>query len=864
VPGRFNLLSAVKIMGAQDNLSQLASTMEPQEITIDVLMEKYAKGEERTVDEVHRRVAKALAAVEPEASREAREAEFLAAQASGFVPAGRIMSAAGTEIKATLINCFVQPVGDAVSEDKDGVPSIFTALSQAAETMRRGGGVGYDFSSIRPSGALVKGTHSSASGPVSYMHVFDRACQTVESAGGRRGAQMGVLRCDHPDIELFIHAKDTRGSLNNFNISIAVTDEFMQAVEADGDFELVHEAKPGPAIANAYQRESDGKWVYRKVRARDLWKQVMESTYDHAEPGILFIDQVNAENNLWYAEKIAASNPCAEQMLPPYGCCCLGSINLVNYVLNPFTPLARFDFEAFAGTVGIAVRMLDNVLDATFWPLKEQRDEAMAKRRIGLGFLGLGSALVMLGIRYNSAAGREIARKISKCMRDNAYATSIDLARERGAFPLFNASQYLKSQFAKRLPAHIRDGIKEHGIRNSHLLSIAPTGTIALAFADNASNGIEPAFSWTYNRQKRIAGDAGDRKVTYEVADHAYRLYRHLGGDVQNLPEQFVSALEMSADDHMQMLAAVQPFIDSAISKTVNVPADYPFEDFKDLYLKAWKAGLKGLATYRPNAVLGAVLSTSEPAKTEASVTASVEDDPLHKRFDSRPSGELLGFRDKMEVWDGAEKLTLYPQVSFMDVEGVINGERVAVTRPIEFFIDGLPSEMSPDWVSSHMRTLSLVARSGGPIAKALSGMREIGAHNGRFEYGHYVKPDGTKVPRFHRSLVAAVSYAFQQMLARRGFLSAEFEQVPLAKLARKTGETEQTAQANAQSKAHGQGSASRTQVQDADQALQDQQGKPHIAPHTGAECPECGSNNLHKIDGCKQCTHCGYVGSCG
>src|SRR3954466_15418403 len=575
-----------------------------QEICRDTLLEKYAKGNEASIDEVRRRVARALAQAESEERRAHWERRFLQAQNDGFIPAGRINSAAGVQLQATLINCFVQPVGDSISEVVDGKPGIYTALLQAAETMRRGGGVGYDFSSIRPKGAEVKGTHSRASGPVSYMRVFDRSCETVESAGSRRGAQMGVLRCDHPDVEEFVHAKD-QGDLANFNISVGVTDEFMLAVEKNGDFELVHKAKPWPS-KDAYQRQ-DGMWVYRKVRARDLWEQVMRSTYDHAEPGILFLDRINRDNNLNYGETIEATNPCAEQPLPPYGCCCLGSIDLTKYVPPAFPEQAKLAFAHFAKTVEVSVRMLDNVLEVTAWPLEQQHKEAMAKRRVGLGFTGLGAALIMLRLRYDTDEARQMAARISEAMRDAAYRGSVELARERGAFPLFNADLYLSgTSFATRLPEEIKSLVRKHGLRNSHLLSIAPPGTISLAFAHNASNGIEPPFSWMYTRKKRMLD--GTVKE-FPVEDHAWRRYQAAGGDVESLPPYFVTALELTAHAHEQMVAAVAPYIDTSISKTVNVPEDYPYGEFQDLYFLAWKSGLKGLATYRPNKVLGSVLS---------------------------------------------------------------------------------------------------------------------------------------------------------------------------------------------------------------------------------------------------------------
>lgn len=587
-----------------DNL--LPPALQVQSISHDVLMEKYARENEHSIDDIHRRVARALAQAEKPGDREAWASRFLQALRDGFVPAGRIQSAAGTTLAATLINCFVQPVGDSITGDDEGHPGIYVALAEAAETMRRGGGVGYDFSRIRPRGAWVAGTQSSASGPVPFMRVFDCSCRTVESAGARRGAQMGVLRCDHPDIEDFIAAKD-HGELTNFNLSVGLTDAFMQSVHDDRTIELVHRAEPGPRIrTDAHHRRDDGLWAYGTRPARALWDRIMRSAYAHAEPGALFLDRINADNNLSCCETIAATNPCGEQPLPPYGCCCLGSIDLTRFVENPFEQSARFDEKGFTRLAGTAVRMLDNVLDITAWPLERQRREAFEKRRIGLGFTGLGDALVMLNLRYDAPEGRDAARRIAQALRNAAYATSCELARERGAFPVFDADPYLsRGTFASRLPEPLKARIRAHGMRNSHLLSIAPTGTISLAFSDNASNGIEPAYAWTFARRKRLP-EGGIAE--YMVEDHALRLYRRRKGAQAALGPAFVTALQMSALAHVEMVAAVAPYIDAGISKTVNVPTDCPYEDFKDLYMQAWRLGLKGLATYRPNALLGAVL----------------------------------------------------------------------------------------------------------------------------------------------------------------------------------------------------------------------------------------------------------------
>ncbi|WP_024813169.1 adenosylcobalamin-dependent ribonucleoside-diphosphate reductase [Acidovorax sp. JHL-3] len=800
------------------------STSLLQPISLDVLREKYLKTGETSAEDLYRRVARALASVEAPDLREKYEILFLENLHAGAIGAGRIMSAAGTDIQATLINCFVQPVGDCIQGvDDEGFPGIYEALREAAETMRRGGGVGYDFSRIRPKGAQVKATASVASGPCSYMNVFDQSCSTVESAGARRGAQMGVLRIDHPDVHEFITAKRTPGRWNNFNVSVGVSDAFIEAVQQGQPWELVHRARPG-AVAmaqGAYQR-ADGMWVYSTVQARALWDTIMKSAYDFAEPGILFLDHINEDNNLNYCEDIAATNPCGEQPLPSYGCCDLGPVILTRFVHHPFgfDGLPAFDFEAFEKVVALQVRALDNVLDVTFWPLPQQRDEAMAKRRIGVGFTGMGNTLAMLCLRYDMQEGRAMAARIAQSMRDAAYLASVELAREKGAFPKFEAEPYLAAgTFASRLPEPIKKAIRKHGIRNSHLLSIAPTGTVSLAFADNASNGIEPPFSWMYKRKKR---EADGSTSEYAVEDHAWRLYRDLGGDVDALPDYFISALAMPAEGHIAMMEAVQPFVDTAISKTVNIPADYPYDDFKDLYLQAWRARLKGLATYRPNAILGSVLEThaAEPAPVAAPATPSV--DPMRTVIESRPKGGLSAVAEKVEYWTQEGHKTLYLIVSFLPVPtGVGSG---TVDRAIEFFMPVGQSGESQQWITASMRLLSLAAR-GGFLERALSDMRKVAWDRGPVRLGTHQKDDGTRVPMWHDSEVAAMAYAVQNILARR--VTDPVQQVlPLEEPA--------------------------SQVSGMPPAM------------AGKKCTECGAHAVIRKDGCDYCTQCGHLGTCG
>jgi ribonucleoside-diphosphate reductase alpha chain len=689
---------------------------ESQAFCMDVLREKYALPGEQSAIDIHQRVAKSLADSTEE------EAKFFNALQKGFVPGGRINRAAGSGNQATMINCFVQPVGDSMSgKDEDGNPGIMDALTQAAETMRRGGGVGYDFSPIRPMGALVKGTNSRASGPVSYMRVFDRMCATVESAGARRGAQMGILRVDHPDIEMFVDAKKVPdfqamglngkdnqtllnmiagnpgfgwparqafATLSNFNISVGVTDEFMSAVYEDREFALVHAKPPAEQPLEEY-RGASGKlqYVYKKIRARELWLKLMRNTYEGAEPGIVFIDRVNRVNNLWYIEMIYACNPCGEQFLPAYGCCDLGSIMLQRCVRNAFQPDAVLDRGLFESLVRAGVRLLDNVLDKTVWPLPEQQVEAMNKRRLGLGYLGLADAMAMMNVAYNHPAAPKLAADITRFLAYTAYDESVNLAIEKGAFPLFDAEKYLaEGTFASTLPDDLKARIRKHGIRNSHLLSIAPTGTISMAFGDNASSGCEPMFS---KRQTRTKIMLDGTRQTFNLDNAAYRQYKLMHGEAAE-SDVFVGALEMSVDDHLNVLEAIAPFIDSAISKTVNVPADYPFEDFVHVYERAHKAGLKGITTYRPNVMVGAVLADAD-AKSSASASDLATDDPDRrvKLVEQATPLDEMRWPQRPETPNGAESITYsvrHPDGDFALVVGHLTNGRA---HPLEVYVAG-------------------------------------------------------------------------------------------------------------------------------------------------------------------------------
>ncbi|HEX6862341.1 MAG TPA: adenosylcobalamin-dependent ribonucleoside-diphosphate reductase [Thermoanaerobaculia bacterium] len=545
---------------------------------------KYRHRSDRTIEGTWRRVAKALSEVEPAAEpRPAWEERFYSVlEGFRFLPGGRILAGAGTRRRVTLFNCFV------MGRIEDSLDGIFEALKEGALTMQQGGGVGYDFSTLRPAGTPAVSAGTIASGPVSFLRVWDSMCATVLSTGARRGAMMATLRCDHPDVEAFVDAKREPGALTNFNLSVQVTDAFLDAVHKGEDWPLVFSGH-----------------VFRSVPARPLWDRILRAAWEHAEPGVLFVDRINRLNNLWYREHLTATNPCGEVPLPPYGACDLGSLNLVRFVQAPFSPDARLDLDALRETAAVAVRMLDDVIDASRFPLPQQERQARATRRIGLGLTGLADALAMLGHRYDSPGGLAAATEAMRTICHAAYRASIDLAREKGSFPALDREKHVQGEFIRSLPDDIREGIAAHGIRNSHLTAIAPTGTISL-LAGNVSSGIEPIFGLRH-RRRLLDADGSWREV--ELADPALVLWRELHPGAEPPAGLFATARELPPAAHLDMQAALQPFVDSAISKTINVPADLSFTRFRDVYEEAWRKGLKGVTAFRPNPVTGDVLS---------------------------------------------------------------------------------------------------------------------------------------------------------------------------------------------------------------------------------------------------------------
>jgi ribonucleoside-diphosphate reductase alpha chain len=755
---------------------------------------------DRTIEDTWRRVARALAESETEGTREAWAERFYGAM-EGFrvLPAGRIVAGAGAPRKVTLFNCFVMGT---IPDDMSG---IFEHLREAALTMQQGGGIGYDFSSLRPRGAPVRGVGADASGPLTFMDVWDAMCRTIMSAGHRRGAMMATLRCDHPDIEAFIEAKREPGRLRMFNLSVLATDEFMSAVKEDAPWALTF-----------------GGTTYKVLRARDLWDRIMRSTYAYAEPGVIFIDRINRRNNLYYCETIKATNPCGEQPLPPYGACLLGSINLAVLVKDAFTEKAQIDLAELADITTVAVRMLDNAIDVSNFPLEQQRQEALAKRRIGLGVTGLGDALIMCGARYGSSAGVALAEQWMRTIQRAAYLASAALAGEKGAFPLYDEAAYLAGETVGGLDEEVREAIKRHGIRNALLTSVAPTGTISL-LADNVSSGLEPVFSYRYTRNVLMPDGT---RTQEEVTDYAYRLFRRLRGEGTPLPDYFVDVEQLSPADHLVMQAAVQKYVDSSISKTINIPADLRFEAFKDVYAQAYELGCKGCTTYRPNEVTGAVLETKPAVPARASQTElPLEAPPAEVRTarakDVYEAGGVVYMTqplDRPEALPGRTYKLRWPESEhaiYVTINDIVQDGR---RRPFEVFINSKNMEHYA-WTVGLTRMVSAVFRRGGDVSFVVEELKAVfDPRGGAWIDGHYVP-----------SLLAAIGEVIEKHMVDIGFMpDPAIERRLLIEAQRKV--------ANLPGPEPGEAATLRL-----------------------PQCPKCSQPTLIRQEGCDLCTTCGY-----
>jgi ribonucleoside-diphosphate reductase alpha chain len=736
---------------------------------------------DRTVEDTWRRIARSLAEVEAEPAVW-EEKFFGALEDFKYLPAGRITAGAGTARSVTLFNCFV------MGTIPDSMGGIFEMLKEAALTMQQGGGIGYDFSTIRPKGAGVKGVAADASGPLSFMDVWDAMCRTIMSAGSRRGAMMATMRCDHPDIEDFIGAKADAARLRMFNLSVLVTHDFMEAVKADRSWDL----------------EFDGT-VYRTVQARDLWNRIMKATYEYAEPGVIFIDRINQANNLSYCETIAATNPCGEQPLPPYGACLLGSINMARLVTDPFGDAAALDVDALNELVALAVRMMDNVVDASKFPLEAQAREAQAKRRIGLGVTGLADALLMLGLRYGSDEAARQTEDWLHAIARAAYLASVQLAKEKGAFPLFDADAFLASGAMAQMDEDVRAAIREHGIRNALLTSIAPTGTISL-YAGNVSSGIEPVFAYAYNR--KVLQKDGTR-TEEEVVDYAVQMWREKFGD-RDLPEYFVNAQTLAPLEHVKMQAAAQKWVDSSISKTINCPEDITFEAFKDVYMEAYETGCKGCTTYRPNEVTGSVLSVSEEKASDApEVVTSSDEEPQQPHGDVIYMSEPL---DRPKALEGATYKLKWPDSEhaiYLTINDIIVGGH---RRPFEVFINSKNMEHFA-WTVALTRMISAVFRRGGDVSFVVEELKAVfDPRGGAWVQGKYIP-----------SILAAIGGVIEQHFIAIGFLEGE-----------------------------GMGLKSDPQAQVV-----------NLDAPRGKACPSCGQYDMRMIEGCMTCGSCGHS-KCG
>lgn len=736
---------------------------------------------EARVEETFQRVAHAIAGAEKKKQRKHWEARFYDAMADfAFLPAGRILAGAGSGRKVTLFNCFV------MGEIADDMASIFENVRDAALTMQQGGGIGHDFSTLRPKGAAVAGVGAKASGPVSFMDVWDAMCRTIMSAGMRRGAMMATLACDHPDIEEFVEAKSDPDRLRMFNMSVLVSDRFMEAVAEGSTWDLVF----------------DGK-VVKQLPARQLWDKILRATYDYAEPGVIFIDRVNRLNPLNYCESIHATNPCGEQPLPAFGACLLGSINLARLIKNPFEAEAALDEKRLLALVDVAVRFLDNVIDVSHYPLKQQKREAKAKRRIGLGVTGLADALIMTGQRYGSDDAAALAKRWMALIQSRAYMASSELAAEKGVFPLYDREQYLSAAALSNQPVDVREAIATQGIRNGLLTSIAPTGTISL-FAGNVSSGVEPVFDLSYSR--RILSDGVEPREQI-VEDYAYRAFRSTFGADAELPESFVVSADLKPSEHLAMQAALQAHVDSAISKTVNCPEEISFEDFKSVYDEAFGLGLKGCTTYRPNPITGAVLSRTPNAQPN-DANHPEADTHSDQRPHSSESADVVYMSaplERDETLAGATYKLKWPD-SDHAIYVTINDITVSSRkRPFEIFINSKNLEHYA-WTVALTRMISAVFRRGGDVSFVVEELKAVfDPRGGQWMDGHYVP-----------SLLAAIGGIIERHMIEIGFIENPV-------------------------------------------GLTDEYGNPANRPKRALYCPKCSQPSLIFQEGCHTCRACGY-----
>jgi ribonucleoside-diphosphate reductase alpha chain len=727
-----------------------------QPVTVHIWREKYRHGNEATPSATFARVVDGVYAKDA-----AHAATGLAAlEARDWVPGGRIFAGAGTGKRVTWINCFVSPtIQDSMDSEPD-LPGtgIMPALNVAAFTQQQGGGIGMDFGTLRPDGAVVGRTGSISSGVIPFMVMWDGMCVTIRSSGSRRGAMMGVLPVWHPDVLAFITAKTRKDFLKNFNVSVTVTDDFMAALEKGEHWDLgFHVPRADGEHVGVVEKDGRPWYIYQRLPAAELFDLITRTTYQFAEPGVIFIDRVNKLNNLNYCETIAATNPCGEQPLPPNGDCDLGHVNLANMVLDPFTERAQVDWERLRAAVATGVRFLDNVLDTSPFPTAEQKAEALNKRRIGLGYTGLGNLLQQMMVRYGRGAV-PLVEQVGEAIAIQAYRTSVELAQERGAFPAYDAEQFAKAPFLQKLPAELRAAIAEHGIRNGVLLTLAPTGTTSI-FYGNVSSGVEPTFSWHYNRTVVIEQTAVEQKTEqFEVQDYGWYLYTRLPGydAAAPLPDYMVGALELSVDDHIAVAAAAQRWVDAAISKTINCPAEMSYEAFRGVYLTAYHEGMKGCTTYRPSGVRGSVLSIKEDAKPAVAAEAA----PAVNNDDILTRPQVLPGKTVKIKWpiDGENYYLTINDYTHAD------GRRV----PFEIFISTSSVE-NFETMAALTRTLSAACRRG-DATFLFEELERVHSPKG----GALVRLEHEKKGTYAPSLIALIGRILRQHSAPQQELFAE------------------------------------------------------------------------------------------